>query len=376
MRTLKYLGGPLSGVCHGKGGGSAPPAPDPAATAQAQAQANKEAVLESAKVNQINEVSPYGNLTYTGEIGSPERTRTLTLDPAQQQQLEGQRSLANALTSFGNNTLVPQVQSAFNAPLDFSGAYGSNTLFGAGADANLNAGAQAVERATFDRGLNLLQPEFDRQEDRLLSRLANQGIPQGTEAFGDAYQQFTSPRDQALENLALSAVGAGRNEQSRMINAGQALRQQDINEMLTQRSQPINELAALLQGAPAINNPQFGNPAQYQVAPGDIQGAIQNQYMGQMSAYNQGQANRSANLGGLFSLGGALGSAAIMSDRRLKRDIEEIGALPSGLPVYRFKYIWDNIERVGVMAQDVLKVIPSAVINVGKFYAVDYGRLR
>lgn len=379
MAILKILeNGWQSGVCWGKGGGGSPPAPDPAATARAQAGANKEAVTESARVNQINEVSPYGNLTYSGEIGSPDRTRTLTLDPAQQAQLEGQRSLANALTNFGNNTLVPQVQSAFQNPLSFDGLQALPT------SEDLNAAAGDVERATFERGLGLLQPEFDRQEDRLLSRLSSQGIPQGTEAFNDAYQQYTSPRDQALENLALSSVQAGRGEQSRLVGLAQGLRQQGISETLTQRSQPINELAALLQGAPAINNPQFAAPAQYNVNPADVQGAIQNQYMGQMNAYNQRQQGQQATMGGLFGLGGSLGAAAIanpaafsfLSDRRLKRDIEQVGALPSGLPVYRFKYLWDNIERIGVMAQDVLKVIPSAVVNVGEFYAVDYGRLR
>lgn len=370
MRTLKYLDGPLAGACHLGGGGSAPPPPDPAASAAAQAQANKEAVYESAKVNQINEVSPYGNLTYTGEIGGPDRTRTLTLNPAQQQQLEGQQALANALTNFGNETLVPQVQGAFSTPLTFDGL---QELPAAG---DLNAAAQEVQQATYDRGLNLLQPEFDRQEDRLLSRLANQGIPMQTEAFDDAYQQFTAPRDQTLENLALSSVQAGRAEQSRLAGMAQGLRQQGISERLTQRSQPINELAALLQGAPAINNPQFAAPAQYNVAPADVAGAMQNQYMGQLSNYNQGQQQRQATMGGLFNIGSSLGAAAFMSDRRLKRDIERVGALPSGLPVYRFKYLWDNIERVGVMAQDVLKVIPTAVVNVGNFYAVDYGRLR
>lgn len=371
MATLKnLLNGWQAGACWGKGGGSAPPPPDPAATAQAQAAANKEAVRESALVNQINEVSPYGNLTYTGEIGSPDRTRTLTLTPDAQAQLEQQQSLASALTNFGNTTLVPQVQGAFTSPLSFDGLQALPT------SDDLNSAATTVEQATFNRGLGLLQPEFDRQEDRLLSRLASQGIPQGTEAFNDAYQQYTSPRDQALENLALSAVTAGRSEQSRLAGLAQGLRQQGISETLTQRSQPINELAALLQGSPAIQNPQFAAPAQYQVAPPNIEGAIQNNYLGQLNAYNTRQQSNAAGLGGLFGLAGSLGAAAITkSDRRLKRDINRVGELPSGLPVYTFKYLWDDIERIGVMAQDVLKVFPTAVVNMGRYYAVDYGRV-
>ena len=73
-----------------KSGGSsaAPAAPDPVATANAQAAANKEAVRESALVNQINQVTPYGTLKYTGEVGAPDRTATTTLSPAQQQMLD------------------------------------------------------------------------------------------------------------------------------------------------------------------------------------------------------------------------------------------------------------------------------------------------
>jgi hypothetical protein len=65
-------------------GKKAPRSPDPTATAAAQSQANKDAVTESAKVNQINQVSPYGSTTYSGEIGSPDRTQTTTLSPSQQ----------------------------------------------------------------------------------------------------------------------------------------------------------------------------------------------------------------------------------------------------------------------------------------------------
>jgi hypothetical protein len=43
--------------------------------------------------------------------------------------------------------------------------------------------------------------------------------------------------------------------------------------------------------------------------------------------------------------------------------------------VYRFKYIWGGSEHIGVMAQEVLKVIPEAVSKIGRYLAVDYGRL-
>ncbi len=72
--------------------------------------------------------------------------------------------------------------------------------------------------------------------------------------------------------------------------------------------------------------------------------------------------------------GGAGGSPG--SDIRLKRDIAALKQLPNGLTLYRFKYTWSDKEWVGVMAQDVLKVMPEAVsTGVEGFYRVNYKML-
>jgi hypothetical protein len=70
------------------------------------------------------------------------------------------------------------------------------------------------------------------------------------------------------------------------------------------------------------------------------------------------------------------GSGAGPSDIRLKRDIHPIGRAESGLTLYRFRYLWSDVEMVGVMAQEVLKVAPEAVILAADgYYRVDYARL-
>jgi Chaperone of endosialidase len=62
-----------------------------------------------------------------------------------------------------------------------------------------------------------------------------------------------------------------------------------------------------------------------------------------------------------------------VSDIRLKRDIAEVGKLANGLTLYRFRYLRGDDEFVGVMAQDVLEVIPGAVITAPDgFYRVRY----
>jgi len=63
------------------------------------------------------------------------------------------------------------------------------------------------------------------------------------------------------------------------------------------------------------------------------------------------------------------------SDMRLKRDICRVGASPSGIPVYTFRYKWSDVWYIGAMAQDLLRLKPEAVRKVGAYYQVDYSRI-
>ena len=83
---------------------------------------------------------------------------------------------------------------------------------------------------------------------------------------------------------------------------------------------------------------------------------------------------------GYAILGAALGTAGgayLKSDRRLKQDIDEVGMLKDGTPVYSFSYKADpkHIKMIGLMAQDVKKRRPDAVITLDDedgMMAVDY----
>ena len=70
------------------------------------------------------------------------------------------------------------------------------------------------------------------------------------------------------------------------------------------------------------------------------------------------------------------GSGGLESDRRLKSNIRRIGTTVFGLPLYRFSYVGSAQMFTGVMAQDVLGVMPGAVSrNAAGFYRVDYRML-
>lgn len=65
-----------------------------------------------------------------------------------------------------------------------------------------------------------------------------------------------------------------------------------------------------------------------------------------------------------------------LSDRRLKRDIHRLGERADGLGVYLYRYLWSPLWQIGVMAQEVLKVTPQAVVrHPSGFLMVDYSKL-
>lgn len=96
-----------------------------------------------------------------------------------------------------------------------------------------------------------------------------------------------------------------------------------------------------------------------------------------------GMANAAQGLVGgalqAYQLSGGFGSDASIapvqvtpmqqySDRRLKENIEKVGKLDSGLPVYSFNYKGSKIPQLGVMAQDVEKRAPHLVSRDSRGY--------
>jgi hypothetical protein len=78
----------------------------------------------------------------------------------------------------------------------------------------------------------------------------------------------------------------------------------------------------------------------------------------------------------LLSKIGEEGALPTESDIRLKTDIRQVGTTAHNLPLYAFRYIGKDGRYEGVMAQDVLKVMPIAV-SVGEdgYYRVNYDML-
>jgi hypothetical protein len=109
-------------------------------------------------------------------------------------------------------------------------------------------------------------------------------------------------------------------------------------------------------------------------------GVAQSGQLGLGGLMNQGYAtgvaaNPGLDIGGLLS-GGAKAYTAF-SDLRLKDNIVWIGTTKKGIPLYEFNYKSEPKQRWrGVIAQEVRKVMPSAVFETPSgFLAVDYAKL-
>jgi hypothetical protein len=60
------------------------------------------------------------------------------------------------------------------------------------------------------------------------------------------------------------------------------------------------------------------------------------------------------------------------SDARLKEDIVAVGALFDGTPVYSYRYRGEPVFQIGLLAHEVERMTPSAVIEINGYKAVDY----
>jgi hypothetical protein len=336
---------------------SAPAAPDYRAAAQETAAGNIDAARLATAANRVNQVTPYGNLRYdiTGAdpYGNPTWTATQTLSPAQQQLLDYQNATSLGLGKIAGQGLT-YVENMLNTP--FNTAALPSTGFNP---------SQTYQEAYMQR----LQPQITQSREQLQQRLANQGIPLGSEAYDRAMMQQAQRENDLLAAATTQGFGVG-----------QQARQSALQEQAYLRNEPLNTLSAVRTGA-QVQGPQFVNSAQQATTAGpDILGAAQMQYNAQMGDFNAKQAAQANLNAGLMGLGGA----GIMkySDPRTKQNIQPIGVMENGLTLYSFEYkdefkghkLAGEGTHVGVMADEVEKVYPYAVTTLDDGYkVVDYG---
>lgn len=233
-----------------EGKGSAP-TPDYTGAANATAAGNLEAARAATQANRVDQITPYGNLNYTQDpnAGSPDSgwTATTTLSPAEQQKLNSTQALSNGLLDTAKTGL-----GYVDKTLSTGGALNESQL------AQPGISGQTVQDAVMSR----LQPQLDRNDNTLRTRLANAGVNEGSEAYKNAMTDQSKSNNDLYTQAALQGI-----------NTAQSARQQGIQEQYTAQDRPLNIVNALRTGN-QVQTPQFTNVPQQQTTAGaDLLGA-------------------------------------------------------------------------------------------------------
>lgn len=298
----------------------------------------------------------------------------------------------------------PEMQALFDQQNKISqGLFGSqdaalgrvNQMMAGGFDASsLPTGGDASQLSIYDPNMSTnnatdllmqrMNPELDRQQEALRTQLANQGIAQGSQAYNQAMSSFGQQRNDAASQAALQGITLGMQQQGQTYgqnlskqSLANQLRNSSLQEQSYLRSLPLNELNALRSGT-QVQMPEFGSYSQQATTGGpDYMGAAQNTYQSQLGGSNAQAAGNSNMMSGLFGLGqlglGAYGMG-MFSDRRLKRNIRRVGTSEKGLGIYSFEYIFGG-GMIGYMADEVERVSPGAVRDIGGLKIVNYAEV-
>jgi len=354
--TGGMIGGQLGMLGDALGSGPEMPAtPDYVGAAKATAEGNLKMAREAAAANRVNQFGPQGSLKYSQNgvdaQGNPIWNATQEYSPEQQKIYEQQTGLSQGMLGAAQGGMGALTDAMGNPTVDQSklASYG------------INPGENYA-----DAMMRQMNPQLERDQATLNQQLANQGIGIGSEAYKTAQEG----QSDAASRARLQAITGG-------MQTGLAANQQGFNQAAQNKQMPINLINALRSGSQVQGQNYVQAPQQATTQGADMLGAAQATGQSQQNQYNAQQAQRNQMMGGLFSLG-----AAALSDPRVKENIKKIGKSTNGLNIYEFDYKQEfkNIAGygrfVGVMADEVEKIIPEAVlIHPTGYKMVNYSML-
>lgn len=327
---------------------NAPQTPSPTATAAAQTGSNISTAIGQQQLNAIDQVGPQGSVKYS-QSGSYQYK-----DPS-----TGKSYTLPKLTQ--TTTLSPQQQAIYNAMVGTQKSLAGTAQTQAGRLDDLLAQPfslenDATEARLMELGSKRLDPALDRRREAEIARLANMGIKGGT-AYDRAMETLNQGENDAYNQLLLTGRG------------------QAVQEALTERNQPLNEIIGLASGT-QVQMPGYTGTPQTGLAGTDVAGIAANANAANQAAYGQQMGQWNNTMGGLFSLG-ASALPLMFSDERLKKNERSIGLKVGGVPVKTFQWKGSNQPDIGVMAQDVERKHPELVdkTHPSGYRRVNYGGL-
>jgi hypothetical protein len=299
---------------------SQPSPPDPYATASAQNAQNQSASQYNTAASNVNEVNPYGTVSYkaieqvpvytngvvTGYAPRYQRTTTLSPDQQKLQGLETQGKYNFGTTAVEQSA---RVRDTLNKPVDPSQWQPWQTSLG---KQDLRQDAGPTDRAGIE---NAMMESYNRSvaptEQSQEAQLAARGLSPGSQGYG-AYQTkrddaraeqarqayLTSGDESRKAQAAYNDVSTGRfNMEKSLADYYNNMRGAQRTEDLALRTQPINEISALMSGAQATI-PQFQPFQSSPLSPSNIGQYISDNYKNQSAAAAQTNAGIFSLLGG------------------------------------------------------------------------------
>jgi hypothetical protein len=289
------------------------------------------------------------------------------------QGLEAQKLRNQAIDQNMRNALMAQNSQNDAINQNFGRGVTSQQLTNQAIGQNFGQGATAQQMQNAAIGQNFGQGATAQQmqNDAVNANLANAMSAQG---MNNAAMQQNYGQAANIAGLYNSAAAQQYNQNMQGAQFGNMASDQALARALQLRSQPLNEITALM-GASQIQNPQFQGYTGANVNAAPVYQAAGDQAKYGMDVYGQQMAARNANMAALGSVAGAgMGMFSFTSDMRLKSNIERVGTHANGVGVY--EYDIDGHRERGVMAQEVLHVKPEAVtMRDDGFYMVNYGAL-
>ena len=323
-------------------GKSAPAPTPPRETSAATTGTNVSTAVANAWLQNMDESGPNGSRTFT-QSGMQSVT-----DPYTGQTYEVPRFSVNTTLSPEQQAIANE-QNAASLNLATLGRDLSGTL-GQQLAGNFRLGNEATESRLMELGSARLNPMFAQRDEDRRTRLANQGIKAGSQAYDREMALGGQQENDAYNQLLLQGRG------------------QANQELLAEDNQRINQISALLGGG-QVSQPTFQSGVGIQgAATTDNASIIANNDAARQNQWAVNQASMGSMLGGL-------GGLFSLSDERAKTDKERIGETDDGIGIFKFKYKGSPKTQIGLMAQEVAKKKPGAVKKTSSgLLAVDYGK--
>lgn len=275
--------------------GKAPKTPDPTVVANAQADANIKTAQATAGLNRYDQSTPFGSVSWSQDPNNPNKyTSTTNYDPVTQAIIDKTRAGVSGLTDratnilgqanpiapgqqyaedamtrvgsylpstkdFAQNTLnvVPEANAAMSQgignfrntisqPYNFDSAPAMPT-----AD---EATRNSVADSLYNQSKSRLDPTFGQASSNLESRLAAQGITQGTDAYNREIDNLSRDKNDAYTSASNAANLSGINAMSDLFGMGMQARQQGVGETQAIRDQASKEALTSAQLAGGATN--------------------------------------------------------------------------------------------------------------------------